>query len=149
MFNYFIIMTEKIINSYKTLNFSLLKKFGLYSVFCILVLSCNPKKPETHEQNQLPEGRYQAYKLQNNDSVILFDRQKNYTITFENQKQLTITAEDNVMRCDISKLPAARPKIDVISKTDVCCNSKTANALFDFFASSLQITLKQQADFIF
>lgn len=131
---------KRLINRSKLLTFSLMKSKVFNFLFSVLLISCNPKKAETHLQNQFPEGKFQAFKLQNNDSTILFDPQKNYTVTFENQKKLTITAEDNVMHCDISKLPGSRPKIDMISKTDVCCNSKTADALFDFFGNYLQIT---------
>lgn len=116
---------------------------GFYFIFCFLLLfACTNKKVDTPLQMQFPQGKWKAFRLQNKDSVILFDLHKNYYVVLQTQNQLTITAEDNTLRGEVIKTSGDSLQIKAITKTDVCCNSKTAEALFDFFTSSFQI--KQQ-----
>lgn len=87
-----------------------------------------------------PSGKWMAISIKNKDGIILFDKSRNYFVELKVDKELIVTAEDNILFGNFTETPSDSIKMGNIHLTDVCCNSDTAKALFDFFDVPVKYT---------
>ncbi len=76
----------------------------------------------------------------------MFNKSGNYFVELNDVKELIVTAEDNILSGNFTETPSDSIKMANIHLTDVCCNSDTAKALFDFFDVPVKYT--QQGNFL-
>lgn len=106
-------------------------KLDYFILLAIVFLAC--KNQEDHASFTLPSGKWKAISLKNSDRSFVFDTNGNYFVELNLENRLIVTAEDNLLSGNLIGLSSDTLKMRTIELTDVCCNSDTANTLFQFF----------------
>ncbi len=105
---------------------------GLICLLLFIVYSCRPSESVT-----LLHHKYQVMQYKDTSNTFLLATFQQFQVDFSKDSTIYVYAEDNVLSANY-RIINDSVLLSNATMTDVCCNSDTANRIFDCFDSSLR-----------
>ena len=110
--------------------------------FLILIYSCGQTETNKLIERQEPIGKWRAISFQGKGETFYYDSNRKYILEIELNKKLSVYGEDNILSGPYKEWNGDSLSLESWQMTDVCCNTDTANILFQFFSVSSKFVLK-------
>lgn len=121
---------------------------GIYLavLFALLfvIYSCGQNDTnELSDRNKLV-GKWRAISFQGKGEKFFYDSNRKYILEIESNRKLSVYGEDNILSGPYKGWNGDSLSLESWQMTDVCCNSDTANILFQFFSVSAKFVLQDK-----
>ena len=111
---------------------------GFLLLFLALFISCKNNKTKNEKVVALPMGNWKMIELKTAQKNIILDTIITYILEHYLKNKIEIVAEDNALKGEIVPINKNTFIFKRIQITDVCCNSKAAKLVFDFFKDTIK-----------